>query len=1461
MKKLLNAALLFCAFILYAQKPISKFSTSVTGSNVTFSNESTGSSNSYVWEFPNGTPAVSNAVNTSTAYSGISPYKARLTASNESGSSTLEKILSTSSGTIIDLSTGRNDDGSLMSTSSIADTDWTVTNSANVVSTPVTRPTYSGWSYAVIGTLPQNSVWITHGSATDYFDYKSKIFTIPAGVTDARLNLRSLSFVRNWTYLVKVNDDNTTTETQITATTYMSDGAKGWINSRSPEVVDYPVSPGKYYIKVRMYTNNGSVRGSIDVNANIRYGMGLKSSNNITFGTSSTSFCKGVSIPFSSTIEGASLPVSSYMWVFKKGSDSVTSTGQAPNIIFPSEGIYSAKLKVTFSDNSYSSLYIPNYLNIENCKDYTLAPNSYIFDIDKANKENYDGLNIPVKKAYEMWSRNDYFKNQDNSFSTIPSGTESADTYWEDVPGLIKNIQIIGSGSNAKIAVKIDKTKGKGNAVVSYKVDGTIYWSWHVWVTDDPANGVSYGQGFETDINNNDFTPQYMDRNLGATNAKFLGNDWNKSGGLQYQWGRKDPIPPLMYKDGSVYEIIGSAGTFRHSGAINMVGATPIKMVTRGMGSGNYTGSNFINDNIKYTVRNPLDYIIHPENTATWFSDQQYKVANNDVRYIESWNLWADNRKGKFSSQTSSDPVISADSRSYEIKSSFDPCPNGWRIPSNYMSSGTNNNQSPFGRKNSGGNDDMTANSTFYPNSVNDNLAGIKVYPGLGIDFTGSTANRNLGIMPLPGNYEYYPSANKAVFQDAGADGGLMTATYGTVENAYAAGFRGFILISDPFQMDFVTGRNAITINDIGTTSGSGAVRCMKDPNFAISNYDFVTEYTNSQQNFDINIYKTWSKDPNSFIVMTNTSNDTDRIIDINLRKAYAMQRLYLNQNNEMPAGTIKTASIQWTSNTNLINNYQIIEGGESGSILRVFLNPNQTGNAVVAFHLGNNGVWGAAIPDKIMWSWHIWAPQNNITETTYSTESVANEGVLSVSNPNFVNPTRSGTPPLTTTFMDRNLGSVTAFPNADGFGGSAIASNANILGSGGLHYQWGRKDPIPTFYSPGGVAEQSVFRQVNYTNGNILYGVAINDATYTSNFTNEYNIFSNTAGVLSNDSKSERNRKIIKYAVENPFNFMYHNRSGSEIYFSGVGTTQAKSLQIKDWIAPAGDVANLPERWGHATEKSPFDPCPEGWRVPDLSFSTLLSGYEKGTSPWFFNNYKKNGTYTDYGFYQANAYNLKGSKTNNNSNTERLYPGKMVKKFTAPATVVGWEFDFSGSLFNIGNFSNTGIRGILGGNDWVDRYDLNTPNYKKITGVWTASLGDFNSGYAVAMQIDEYSTNGELMTGIGHYPQAGMGVRCAKDLSRYIINDNTPTQKIASIPTVSENRSTEILLFPNPTSDEIFVNNDVKSYMLYDISGKLLKRSDYNNSINMSLYPNGEYIVILTISEGKTISKKIIKK
>ncbi len=69
----------------------------------------------------------------------------------------------------------------------------------------------------------------------------------------------------------------------------------------------------------------------------------------------------------------------------------------------------------------------------------------------------------------------------------------------------------------------------EGNAVIATKdIDGRILWSWHIWLTDRPADQV---------YRNN--AGAMMDRNLGAISA--TPGDVGALG-LLYQWGRKDPF-------------------------------------------------------------------------------------------------------------------------------------------------------------------------------------------------------------------------------------------------------------------------------------------------------------------------------------------------------------------------------------------------------------------------------------------------------------------------------------------------------------------------------------------------------------------------------------------------------------------------------------------------------------------------------------------------------------------------------------------------------------------------------------------------------------------------------------------------------------------------------------------------------------------------------------------------------
>ncbi|REC76801.1 hypothetical protein DRF60_12985 [Chryseobacterium elymi] len=1434
MKKSIFLFLLFCAMLINAQNTIAKFliETGTTTNSVKYTNQSSDvpSGATYEWEFPSGNPITSTDTAPLITYAGLGNYTATLKVKNASGEiiSTVTKTFSISERTKIDLSTGRNDDGTLMPITSVADNDWKYTDPNGLVSTPITRYKASGWSYAQLLQGVQNSEWITGNNViAGNHIYESKSFIIPESVSDAKLSLRALTFLRNWVYLVKENQDNTTTENQIISTELMY-GTKwyGWLNSWNPPVNELPVSPGKYHLKVVGYTNSTAQRQAIDVNANVVYGTGIVENPSVEFTTNSSSLCIGNPVTFTTSTQG-----NLYNWTFTNGATTLNSTNQNPVINFTVPGKYDATLQVTYPNGQISTLSISDYLDVQNC-DNTRAPNSYIFTGKDKSGNDVDGLYIPVKKAYAMWDNDAYIGGE-----PIIAGTQNASLYWEDVSGLVKSVNLEGSGENSKIKILIDKAKGKGNAVIAFKVNGEIKWSWHIWVTDDPTHGSTYRKGFEKNKNGQlipDNQWQWMDRNLGATNASFLGNDWNKSAGLMYQWGRKDPFPPLQYKDGTGYEIYGEIGEKQYGDfkKIDENNTTnPIGWVFRPFNSaGNH---NEVAQNLKYAVKNPLRMITFlgsagSTNKETWFSDSRFKVDASDVLQRVNFDLWGDTRKGFASRVNTGDAALKLDSETYELKSAFDPCPNGWRIPSHYGSSngasGGMNLSSPWGRG-GGGNDDIwnDYSTTFFLNNnknknyqnigspssnftiggydattTNNMLPDVKVYPSLGFDFNDQ-ANRNLGFMPMPGAYcfvgpyevgdyvnetpqlKYFLSLNRGI---------LHTSTLSTYSSN---GEMGLWFRTDNYK----TAQEGNFIFAVGqTTSLKGAepCRCIKDPNLEFIG-DFETEYVAATNSVDYELLKEWSKDANSYIVMTNETQNQK----IKTRKAYAMHKLKLSgENFEFPSNL--SVHAVWTTNANLINSLTLTNTTIENSEINVKLNANQFGNAVVALHAGNSN------EDPILWSWHIWAPETNPEENTitYQTESVVNHP-----NSQIINHTKHAVvPPLKTIFMDRNLGAIDVLPVENP---TQQAYEKSI----GLHYQWGRKDPIPTFLDQSNI---------------MIKGLSNTSSQYNTSFITDishFNSIFNDAGLRQN----EKDSKVIKYTVENPLNFIYNSSK-------------------KDWISNKQGMKT--DRWGHATEKSPYDPCPEGWRVPDTSLVFFNYSYvgngstnhiandgRKGYSPWYLGDVlDPNNSQGRYGINQFSVNNNDNAATHSS-----YYRGSYI------GNDYGWSFN--DPLYKLGTFPRTGIRG---------ESTSGVSNDFPKTLVWTAALDDDMVGKAFGLSI-RWS---KMQTGGQASPALGASCRCAKDEARYSglpasaqNNEKKQTNILKEKESINL-KLDDIKLYPNPVDDILYINTEKEmKYKIYDMSGVLVKSGRFeDNRINISNLKEGVYIIQL----NNEITFKIIK-
>ena len=119
--------------------------------------------------------------------------------------------------------------------------------------------------------------------------------------------------------------------------------------------------------------------------------------------------------------------------------------------------------------------------------------------------------------------------NSSKSVGEVASASVLWESFGTDVATNIGDLINSVSYNDGYIYFQTADTFKEGNAVIAAKdASGTILWSWHIWLTDQPQGQVYY---------NNAGT--MMDRNLGATLA--TPGDVGALG-LLYQWGRKDPF-------------------------------------------------------------------------------------------------------------------------------------------------------------------------------------------------------------------------------------------------------------------------------------------------------------------------------------------------------------------------------------------------------------------------------------------------------------------------------------------------------------------------------------------------------------------------------------------------------------------------------------------------------------------------------------------------------------------------------------------------------------------------------------------------------------------------------------------------------------------------------------------------------------------------------------------------------
>ena len=195
-----------------------------------------------------------------------------------------------------------------------------------------------------------------------------------------------------------------------------------------------------------------------------------------------------------------------------------------------------------------------------------------------------------------------------NSSASVGS-VESAEVLWEsfgtDVTPEEGDLVSAALYRDGNIYFKTADTFKEGNAVIAAKdASGTILWSWHIWLTDQPKEQV---------YKNNAGT--MMDRNLGATSA--TPGDVGALG-LLYQWGRKDPFlgsssisSDIEAKSTGIWPSAVSSNST--NGTIEYATAYPTTFIKYNSSNYDwyYTGSS-TNDNTRWTTSETAKSIYDP---------------------------------------------------------------------------------------------------------------------------------------------------------------------------------------------------------------------------------------------------------------------------------------------------------------------------------------------------------------------------------------------------------------------------------------------------------------------------------------------------------------------------------------------------------------------------------------------------------------------------------------------------------------------------------------------------------------------------------------------------------------------------------------------------------------------------------------------------------------------------------
>ena len=242
---------------------------------------------------------------------------------------------------------------------------------------------------------------------------------------------------------------------------------------------------------------------------------------------------------------------------------------------------------------------------------------------------------------------------QSNGGANAPDG---AKLVWADQSGLVTNLSVTGSGTDAFVQFEVPAAAIRnGNAVIAVTKGGTVVWSWHLWFDHDDVLETVPCTNYQNHVY------KFTKRMLGFAYRKLEASSYTKPRVARLKVEQE--MPNGGVKQVAYIDITQTSGNTKEiSSTLYQWGRKDAMPGTDDNLSGTFNKN--VNDNISIS-----NCIQHPEN---FYIENSSLYSNPPMGYYYQ-NLW--------SMDNITDPTIEDYNDNPVVKTVYDPCPAGFKMP------------------------------------------------------------------------------------------------------------------------------------------------------------------------------------------------------------------------------------------------------------------------------------------------------------------------------------------------------------------------------------------------------------------------------------------------------------------------------------------------------------------------------------------------------------------------------------------------------------------------------------------------------------------------------------------------------------------------------------------------------------------------------------------------------------